>query len=93
MKTLTRSYLEGLHFDDRRMLLDEQVSGIAAVIEDHVRLPVLTSSDAVLDTPPKWKKLNINKKKTVNVTDFRVASFLRWMLFIDVVDDKWFLQR
>jgi hypothetical protein len=42
------------------MLLDEQVSGIAAVIEDHVRLPVLTSSDAVLDTPPKWKKLNIN---------------------------------
>jgi hypothetical protein len=39
------------------MLLDEQVSGIAAIIEDHVRLPVLTTGDAVLDTPPKGKKI------------------------------------
>jgi hypothetical protein len=57
VKTLTRSYLEGLNFDDRRMLLDEQVSGIAAIIEDHVRLPVLTTGDAVLDTPPKGEKI------------------------------------
>jgi hypothetical protein len=46
-----------MHFDDRRMLLDEQVSGITAVIEDHVRLPVLTSGDAVLDTPPNKEKI------------------------------------
>jgi hypothetical protein len=44
--------LERLHLEDGVVLLDEQMGGIPAVIQDHVRLPVV-GGNAPVNTPPK----------------------------------------
>jgi len=48
-----------LNFDDGRVLLDEQVGRVTTVIQDHVGLPVLTTSDTFIDAPPVDKESNI----------------------------------
>ncbi len=55
----SNDYLEGLNFDDGRVLLDEQVGRVTTVIQDHVGLPVLTTSDTFIDAPPVDKESNI----------------------------------
>jgi len=40
------------HFKHSRALLEHEVGGVAAVVEDHVGLPVL-GVDALVDAPPE----------------------------------------
>ena len=61
-------YLEGLNFDDRRVLLDEKMGRVTPVIQDHVGLPVFTPGNTFINAPPvdKKKKYSLNSVLQIN---------------------------